>query len=263
METLAWPPGPDREPAFLARRFGSRPDHLDLDLAGTNRARAVTSVLAACLLDRDGEQLDDRGILEATVSWRLQGLLATAAATAGFRLDAEGDCPEPDCREPLDLALDLRSFAAADFPERIAWREGGGDLVLRLPTGSDQERWCGEPPGDFAAMAASLVVEVAGGPRPERWEVPEPWLEALSQRLGEADPLTDLRIESRCPACGRDTAMELDLEAMLLASLAKEQKRLFRDIHRLASAYHWSEAEILALSPGRRARYLAKLEEGL
>jgi hypothetical protein len=32
------------------------------------------------------------------------------------------------------------------------------------------------------------------------------------------------------------------------------------DVHRLASVYHWSEADILALPLPRRRRYLARLD---
>ena len=35
---------------------------------------------------------------------------------------------------------------------------------------------------------------------------------------------------------------------------------LLHEVHRLASAYGWSEAQILALSPARRAQYLALVE---
>lgn len=36
---------------------------------------------------------------------------------------------------------------------------------------------------------------------------------------------------------------------------------LFRDVHRLAKTYHWSEPEILRLERPRRQRYLALLDE--
>lgn len=36
--------------------------------------------------------------------------------------------------------------------------------------------------------------------------------------------------------------------------------RLLNEIHRLATAYHWAEAEILRLSAGRRLAYLLRIE---
>jgi hypothetical protein len=37
-------------------------------------------------------------------------------------------------------------------------------------------------------------------------------------------------------------------------------RRLLREVHELARAYHWSEADILRLDRRRRRRYLALLE---
>ena len=37
-------------------------------------------------------------------------------------------------------------------------------------------------------------------------------------------------------------------------------KRLLMDVHLLARAYGWSEAEVLALSPARRRFYLEMVE---
>ena len=56
--------------------------------------------------------------------------------------------------------------------------------------------------------------------------------------------------------------MELDLEATCLALLAAEQPRLIDDIHALARAYHWTEAEVLAVPPRRRRQYLDRIERG-
>jgi hypothetical protein len=38
-------------------------------------------------------------------------------------------------------------------------------------------------------------------------------------------------------------------------------ERTLSDVHRLASAYGWSESDILALGPRRRQRYLALIAE--
>ena len=36
-----------------------------------------------------------------------------------------------------------------------------------------------------------------------------------------------------------------------------------RDVHLLAPHYHWSENEILAMTPGRRGRYVQRLLDSL
>jgi len=40
-------------------------------------------------------------------------------------------------------------------------------------------------------------------------------------------------------------------------------RSVLRDVHLLASVYHWTEPDILALTRDRRADYLAMIEEEL
>ncbi len=48
-----------------------------------------------------------------------------------------------------------------------------------------------------------------------------------------------------------------------LSELAARARHLLHDVHTLAWYYHWSESDILALTPGRRDRYIAKIAESL
>jgi hypothetical protein len=277
MLLLPWPP-PDEanaafaasaadtatvpEPFLRARRFGAHPSDLDLDCGDRDRATAVTRILAACLADALGHPLEAGRIWEASLAWRLQGLLAVAAATRGYALEAEGACPREGCEEALEFSLDLRDFAMTRPPERIEWRVEGSVVPVRLPNGLDQRRWTVSPPQDWASMAQALLERVDEGASEGGYGggLPPHDLEALSVQLEAADPLTSLKVEAACPRCGCTSSLEMDLESILLKSLAAEQQSLVRDVHALASAFHWSEADILALSSPRRAKYLHMIE---
>lgn len=257
MDVLLWPPAGSPASqgagAWRTRRFGSVPGDLDLKLDGS-RPEAVTRVLAACLLSPQGEPWETAALWEANVQWRLQGLLAVARATRGPALEAEGMCQREGCGQSLEFDLDLDAFAEMPAPPRLAWENMGASL--RLPTGNDQRRWAEAGSWDDRAMASALL-EPEGGPAgPD-----EAWVEEAARRLEAADPLNALRVEATCPACGEASVLEVDLEGMLLASLAREQKDLIRQVFALAGCLHWSEAAILALPPERRKHYL-KLAEG-
>ena len=58
-------------------------------------------------------------------------------------------------------------------------------------------------------------------------------------------------------ACGAQTSAPFDAATVLYADVTAHVDRLLADVHRLASAYGWSEREILMLPPARRERYLA------
>jgi hypothetical protein len=84
----------------------------------------------------------------------------------------------------------------------------------------------------------------------------EEQLNAVGERMAQADPLAEILLHFDCPACSHAFDLGLDLAAFLWSELEGRAKRLLRDVHTLASAYGWSEAEVLSLSPARREFYL-------
>jgi hypothetical protein len=67
-------------------------------------------------------------------------------------------------------------------------------------------------------------------------------------------------LDFKCPACGVVFEESLDLASFLWSEFEGRAKRLLLDVHLLARAYGWSEAEVLSLSPVRRAFYLEMVE---
>jgi hypothetical protein len=80
-------------------------------------------------------------------------------------------------------------------------------------------------------------------------------LDTASELLEQADPLAETRISLSCPGCDHEWAEPLDIGAFLWEEIASRAKRLLVDVHALATAYGWTESEILSLSDSRRAFY--------
>ena len=87
------------------------------------------------------------------------------------------------------------------------------------------------------------------------------WLEAVDRGMMAMDPLVHFSVTAACPACGNGNTYVIDLEHLLLNRLHSIQRHLFHTIHRLAGFYHWSEAQIMAVSPRRRAYYLSLIDD--
>ncbi len=87
-------------------------------------------------------------------------------------------------------------------------------------------------------------------------------IEDIEKNMSRIDPLIIYGIELICPLCGVKNFYEVNLEELSLKQLEKIQKELLESIHKLALAYHWTEAEILALPIIRRRLYLSMLEPG-
>ncbi|GHJ35085.1 hypothetical protein [Streptomyces sp. TS71-3] len=79
---------------------------------------------------------------------------------------------------------------------------------------------------------------------------------ALAEAAERADPGADVTFGIACPECGEVTRAELDIASYLWSELDAWARDLLLDVHLLASAYGWSEPQILALSPLRRRYYL-------
>jgi hypothetical protein len=255
----AWPPGVHPARCF-ARPFACEPADLGaLDSPSTDDpavvAVQITRLLECCLRDRDGSATAADTTWQWSVPRRRQGLIAIAHATLGASLQALARCNAPGCRNQIELELGLASFDA-EAREQVELDVAGKHLVCRMPTGADLEAWAREGRFEAAWLAARLIVEDAPGAAD--WT--SAGLDALAAALEAADPLAALTVPVTCPCCGTGLDVTLDLEPLLLGALREVARETLEDVHRLARAYHWTEAEIVAMPRERRRAYLARLQ---
>lgn len=86
--------------------------------------------------------------------------------------------------------------------------------------------------------------------------LPEKVRRRLAEEAERADPDAEITLTIACPECGEATPAELDIADYLWTELDAWARYVLLDVHLLATAYGWSEPEILALSPQRRRYYL-------
>ncbi len=239
--------------AALRFRGLGRVDDLDLDLASADRPRVVTAVLTACA----EPSRDEEEIWALTLAARVGGLLAVwSDGAAAESLELRLFCPVEECGADLEVALPVGALLElAREAEAVPALEADGLTLLR-PTGADQRLWRGAAGDDpEGAILASLI---RGAPVPVDLEARA----TLAERLAEFDPLSCFAVTLGCPDCGAESTLPVDLEAELLARLARVQDRLFAEVDTLARRYGWTDAGILAMPARRRARYLGMAEVG-
>jgi len=81
-------------------------------------------------------------------------------------------------------------------------------------------------------------------------------MDALAAEIGKAESCADVTLIVACSACGHRWPLRFDIVAFLWAEIAWLAKRYLREVHTLAWAYGWREADILAMSPARRRFYI-------
>ena len=76
------------------------------------------------------------------------------------------------------------------------------------------------------------------------------------------DPQANVELALRCTACEREWPVVFDIVAYLWDEISAWSRQIIHEVHRLASAYGWSEREVLAMGAARRAVYLEMADGG-
>jgi hypothetical protein len=210
------------------------------------------------LLAQCGERRDQSFWWEQPVGARIAALLRLVALTEQRdEIALSSRCVSSACGEPFEFTLPLYALpSGATVAGTLRVQLDGERVVtMRRPTGEDLRRWSDAGPQSrqeaLRLMLDSLVVEGHVGPQDEA---------AVSPSIAAMDPLVDFTVSCTCPACGVAQEVAVDLESFALASLARRQRALLQEVHRFASHYGWTESDVLAVPPARRAHYLLLIE---
>lgn len=232
----------------------------------------ITQILAAATQAiGDLAPVTDDLVRRLTVADRERLLLALHAATFGARQDLTMRCPA--CEAQIEVPLDIRALAEAGCGaagERVldaVVETPAGPLTVRChpPSGADQEEAVEAARDDLAAASDLLLLrcidavsDAAGAPLDPSCVI-DALREPVEALLLDCDPLAELRLAVACPECGHESVSEFDAFQFLRA-VSAGRGSVFADVDRLARAYHWSEADILALPLARRRLYLSLLD---
>jgi hypothetical protein len=207
--------------------------------------RAVRLLAAASgtsVADAAGWDLGSRDALLAALLREMAGRLAWTRTYCG------------GCGAPLDVPVDLTVVADAPVPpagQVLTAEVAGTEVRFRLPTTEDL-RAVREltPAAARRRLLERCLVEV--DPAADDAELAG----AVDAAMERACPTGAVQIAVGCPDCGATTVAALDVPALVWAELQARATALLADVHVLASAYGWTEPQVLSLSPERRAAYL-------
>lgn len=243
---------------LVFRPFGQAEQDIDIDFLQPYRPCLVTQLLQCCSVNHTGQE----ALWDLTVSRRIEALLEIVFLGGTQTLTLSFPCSHPDCGEPLELQLSREEVLAMQPDEAENTTFGievdGTAYSFRRPTGSDQMRWLNAGFSDEQAAVTAMIQTLSVKPADQSKRLQDPeWRAALDEKMKTMDPLVHFNLTVRCPECDLENVTTIDLEGFLLRKLSKVQQYLLYEVHRLASYYHWSEGQILAVSPRRRAYYLS------
>ncbi|MET9761291.1 hypothetical protein ABZ016_19890 [Streptomyces sp. NPDC006372] len=183
-------------------------------------------------------------------------LLAAHRRAFGDRVEATLTCCS--CGDPFDLDFTLTALDGALLRDRDrtpadehGHYRASGVGVFRLPTGRDELAVADlEPKAAAIALQDGCVVDAG----------PDFDADTFQRVLDDIAPLADLDLDAPCPGCGNVQQVHFDIQDWFLSALVADRPRLLADVHRLATAYHWSPRDILGLPRGERRELVTLVE---
>jgi hypothetical protein len=213
---------------------------------------------ALALLTLALPELEAEQIADLSVGQRNLCLLLLRRQMFGPVLNGYAECIH--CGEKIEFDVAVSALLLPEPPQQqLHLTLAGYELQCRLPTSRDLAALA--PCDDVEAVRRGLVRRCVTAARNEGQtiaadDLPDQAIAELAAAVAARDPQADMSFALTCPACGQGWAAPFDIGAFFWTELGDRVKRLLYDVHLLAQAYGWSEADVLAISPTRRQTYL-------
>ena len=181
-----------------------------------------------------------------------RALLRLREAYFGPGIGAYADCEH--CGERMEVNLDTRQLLAEGKEQDYAAEFEISNYRFRTPCSRDLAAIAMEQDVEKAALKLLQQCCVS---HPDHTGLGFAGLLAEAETVMELlDPEANINIALSCEDCGGSWLADFNIGALLWDEIDRRARSMLAQVHSLASAYGWTEPEILALSPQRRAYYL-------
>jgi hypothetical protein len=218
--------------------------------------RALT-LLSAAWPERSVDQWS-----QASIGERDSYLLRLRNDIFGSQLEAIARCSR--CGERLHINFDSQNIhesQPADAVHNFSLELSHYKLDCRVPTSADLiEIARDEENGREKLLRLCVDARHTNGEALDPASLPADLLQEVMSRMAAADPQAEIRVDLACPACSQGEAVIFDIVSFLWREIDDWAQRVLMEIHALASAYGWSEQEILGLTAMRRRFYMEMLQ---
>jgi hypothetical protein len=176
----------------------------------------------------------------------------------GGAIESLALCPQCGAQSELSFqTADIRAAFVDAEPRQLQEQIDGHTFSVRLRPITTAALIAVSGDSRREALLLQCIIEAQrdGAPLPPA-DLPAELLARCGNALAEADPQADIQLALTCVECGEHWNAPFDPAGFLWREIESWAERMLREVHMLASAYGWSEADILALSAARRRRYL-------
>jgi hypothetical protein len=216
--------------------------------------RSLALLVTAC------PEASPEDLARLSIGRRDARLLTLREWAFGPQLICLADCPA--CTQPIELEIstaELRAGMPAETQRQLELQIGSYAVQVRLPDSLDQAAigGCADLQAARDLLLGRCLKATADTGAPVALdELPQSVIDLAEQQLEQADPLANVELALTCPGCGHSWLAVFDIVEFFWMEIDVWAHRILGEVHTLASAYGWREADILAMSPWRRQIYL-------
>ena len=216
---------------------------------------------ALMILKADCPDLPIGALAALSIGARDARVLSVREQVFGRTFASLSTCPE--CGETVEQTFsveEVRMPSVAASPHLMSEEVDGRIVRFKLPDSDDLSALagCDTVAAARALLVARCVVDQPGG-NVAPFRLADAAIQAIAERMARADPQADIQFAISCPSCCGTWEETFDIVSFFWSELTAWSVRILDQVHRLASAYGWSEADILAVTPSRREMYLARI----
>jgi hypothetical protein len=233
-------------------------DMLNVWEDGLNRSLLQRTLI---LLVAAFPEMDSDTIAGLSIGARDTCLLLVRERLFGSRLVNNAVCPQ--CMGRIEWEQDISEMVVETSDSQTAHQynleRDDYRLCFRLPNSMDMAELEGIDNAQTALtrlLRRCILSADYAGATCGIDQLPESVIQALSRQIEKLDPQAEVRINLTCPDCSHRWDVFFDIAGFLWTEIDEWAERMLRTVHKLASAYGWTEGEVLNLSPVRRQLYL-------
>lgn len=171
----------------------------------------------------------------------------------GARVESTVSCTACAQKFDLDFSLDelLRHYQPAAAVSEDGRYQLEPGISFRLPNGEDEMFIAGLAGAEAERQLLERCL-LEGNAETDN--------EKVQLKMAELAAVLSMEMQAICPECSNEQQVQFDMQSFFLTKLKQERPVLIREIHNIASRYHWSHQEILNLPRNLRKQYAALIQ---
>lgn len=216
---------------------------------------------ALALLAAAWPEINEQSWAAISIGERDACLLWLHDSLFGCELRTTTRCPQ--CGDRLESTFhthDIRANAPClpALLKELRWQSEGYEVHYRLPASMDLLEVTHAPREQAAAaLFRRCILDIRHHGAPVSQEkVPARIIHSLTEEMAKNDPDAHIEIGLSCPCCDHPWKITFDIITYVWSEIDDWAQRILEEVHLLASAYGWSERDILSMNPSRRRLYL-------